>query len=71
MEMEASHGLVLLNGLQQFPALARFICFPYRHGASTIDYIMAQPSFIPYIHDFIVVPLHGSEGRLFEEYTDL
>ena len=33
-----------------------FTCFPHRHGASTVDYVLAQPSFIPYIQDLTVGP---------------
>eukprot|EP00250_Pteridium_aquilinum_P004691 c14891_g1_i2 orf=2-1366(-) len=53
-EMTTTHGLAILNGLQRFPGAAGFTCFPHRHGASTVDYVMAQPSFIPCIQDFIV-----------------
>ena len=35
---------------------ASFTCFPHRHGANTVDYVMAQPSFIPCIQDFTVGP---------------
>ncbi|MCO5560700.1 hypothetical protein L7F22_014317 [Adiantum nelumboides] len=45
------HGLAIL---QRFPGAAGFTCFPHRHGASTVDYVMAEPSFIPCIQDFIV-----------------
>ena len=46
IEMGTTHGLAILNGLQRFSAVASFTCFPHRHGASTMDYVMAQPSFI-------------------------
>lgn len=56
MEMVTTHGIAILNGLQRFPRSAGFTCFPHRHGASTVDYVMAQPSFIPCIQDFTVGP---------------
>ena len=56
MEMTTTHALAILNGLQIFPSSAGPTCFPHRHGSSTVDYIMAQPSFIPHIQDFIVGP---------------
>ncbi|KAH7440397.1 hypothetical protein KP509_04G105200 [Ceratopteris richardii] len=52
--MTTTHGLAILNGLHRFPGVAGFTCFPHRHGASTVDYIMTQPSFIPCIQDFTV-----------------
>ena len=54
--MGTAHGLAILNGLQRFPASSGFTCFPHRHGASTVDYVLAQPSFIPSIQDFKVGP---------------
>ncbi|KAH7442549.1 hypothetical protein KP509_03G093700 [Ceratopteris richardii] len=54
IEMTTTHGLAILNGLHRFPRAAGFTCFPHRHGASTVDYIMTQPSFIPCIQDFTV-----------------
>ncbi|KAH7437779.1 hypothetical protein KP509_05G088600 [Ceratopteris richardii] len=54
IEMTTTHGLAILNGLHRFPRAAGFTCFPHRHGASTMDYIMTQPSFIPCIQDFTV-----------------
>ena len=49
IETGTTHGLAILNGLQRFPASNGFTCFPYRHGASTVDYVLAQPSLIPFI----------------------
>ena len=56
IDMGTTHGLAILNGLQRFPALNGFICFPHRHGASTIYYVLAQPSLIPSIKDFTIGP---------------
>ena len=53
-DMGTSHGLAILNGIQRFPASNGFTCFPHRHGTSTVDYVLTQPSFIPSIQDFTV-----------------
>ncbi|MCO5549198.1 hypothetical protein L7F22_002664 [Adiantum nelumboides] len=53
-DMTTTHGLAILNGLQRFPGASGFTCFPHRHGASTVDYVMAEPKFIPCIQDFTV-----------------
>ncbi|MCO5566369.1 hypothetical protein L7F22_020046 [Adiantum nelumboides] len=56
IDMETTHGLAILNGLQRFPAAGGCTCFPHRHGGSTVDYVMAQPSLISCIQDLIVEP---------------
>lgn len=58
MEMGASHGLAILNGLQEFCAAANFTFFLHRHGARIVDYVMAQWSLMSCIQDFIVEPRH-------------
>ena len=55
-DMGSAHGLAILNGLHRFPASSGFTCFPHRHEASTADYVLAQPNFIPSIQDFTVGP---------------
>ena len=65
MEMTTTHGLAILNGLEIFPSCGGFTCFPHRHGASTVDYVMTSPSFIPSIQDLNVVgsrPVWSSSG---------
>lgn len=54
MEMTTTHGLAILNGLEIFPSSGGFTCFPHRHGASTVDYVMTSPSFISSIQDLNV-----------------
>ena len=54
MEMTATHGLAILNGLDIFPSSGGFTCFPHRHGASTVDYVITSPSFISSIQDLRV-----------------
>ena len=56
IEMTTTHGLAILNGLEIFPTASGFTCFPHRHGASTVDYVMAQPNLISRIQDFTVGP---------------
>ena len=56
IDMGTMHGLAILNGLQRFPSRYGFTCFPHRHGASIVDYVLAQPSFIPSIKDLIIGP---------------
>ena len=56
MEMMTIHGLAILNGLEAFPSSGGFTCFPHRHGASTVDYIITSPSFMSSIRDFKVGP---------------
>ena len=56
IDMGTTHGLAILNGLQRFPASNSFTCFPHRHGANTVDYVLAQPSLIPLIKDFTIGP---------------
>ncbi|KAI5060717.1 hypothetical protein GOP47_0025137 [Adiantum capillus-veneris] len=56
IDMGTAHGLAILNGLQRFPAAGGFTCFPHRHGASTVDYVMAQPNLIASIEDLTVGP---------------
>ena len=51
LETLTMHGLAILNGLECFPLSGSFTCFPHRHGASTVDYVMASPSFISSIQD--------------------
>ena len=60
INMGTTHGLAILNGQQRFPASSGFTCFPHRHGASTVDYVLAQPNFIPSNQDFTVG--HNSIG---------
>lgn len=55
-EMTTIHGLAILNGLEAFPSSGGFTCFPHRHGASTVDYIITSPSFMSSIQDFKVGP---------------
>ena len=54
IEMTTTHGLAILNGLEIFPSSGGFTCFPHRHGASTVDYVMTSPSFISSIQDLNV-----------------
>ena len=56
IDMGTTHGLAILNGLQRFPASNGFPCFPHRHGASTVDYVLAQSNLIPLIKDFTIGP---------------
>ena len=56
IDMGTTHGLAILNGLQIFPASNGFTCFPHRHGASTVDYVLAQSNLIPLIKDFNIGP---------------
>ena len=56
IEMGSMHGLAILNGMQSFPQSSGFTCFPHRHGASIVDYVMATPCFIQCIEDFVVGP---------------
>ena len=46
IDMGSAHELAILNGLQKFPDARGFTCFPHRHGANTVDYVMAQLSII-------------------------
>ncbi|MCO5601279.1 hypothetical protein L7F22_055398 [Adiantum nelumboides] len=62
-DMTTTHGLAILNGLQRFLGASGFTCFPHRHGANTVDYVMAHPSFIPCIQDFIVGARPGGKIR--------
>ena len=54
--MTTTHSLAILNGLPAFPSSTGFTCFPHRHGASTVDYVLTHPSFISHIQDFTVGP---------------
>ena len=56
IEMTTAHGLAILNGLEIFPSSGEFTCFPHRHGASTVDYVMASPCLISSFQDFSVTP---------------
>ena len=56
MEMGTIHGMAILNGLQRFPSSNGFTYFPHRHGASIVDYILAQPSFLSSIKDLSTSP---------------
>ena len=56
VDMSTAHGLANLNGLHRFPEAGGYTCFPHRHGASTVEYVLAQPSLIPYIKDLVVGP---------------
>ena len=56
IDLGSTHGLAILNGLQRFSAAGGFTCFPHRHGASTVDYVLSPPSLIPYIQDLTVGP---------------
>lgn len=49
-----AHGPAILNGMSQWPSLGAFTCYPHRHGASTVDYLLAPISFIPHIRDFTI-----------------
>ncbi|MCO5568081.1 hypothetical protein L7F22_021776 [Adiantum nelumboides] len=57
IDVGTAHGLAILNGLQRIPTSSGFTCFPHRHGASTLDYVLAQPSFVPSIQDFTIGPM--------------
>ena len=52
-DLGTTHGLAILNGIQRFPTSGGLTCFPHKHrnkeGGSTVDYVLAQPSFIGYI----------------------
>ena len=54
--MGTTHGLAILNGLHRFPTSCKFTCSPHRHGASVVDYVLAQPSFIPLIKHLSIGP---------------
>ena len=54
IDMRTTHGLAILNGLQRVPASNGFNCFPQRHGASMLDYVLAQPSLIPSIKNLTI-----------------
>ena len=56
IDMGTAHGLAIVNGIQRFPDGGGFTCFPHRHGANTMDYVIAQPSFISSIEDLTVGP---------------
>lgn len=43
-----AHRLAILSGMN-------FTCYSLRHGASTIDYLLASLSLIPHMHDFMVL----------------
>lgn len=51
-----SSGLVILNGLSCFPGSEFFTCWPHGGGAS-VDYVLAYPSFISYIHIVTILRL--------------
>ncbi|MCO5559084.1 hypothetical protein L7F22_012676 [Adiantum nelumboides] len=54
LETLTMHGLAILNGLERFPLSGSFTCYPHRHGASTVDYVMTSPSVISSIQDLKV-----------------
>ena len=56
IDMGTTHGLSVLNALQRFLASNGFTCFPHRHGANIVDYVLAQPNFISLIKDHTVGP---------------
>ncbi|KAI5080341.1 hypothetical protein GOP47_0005820 [Adiantum capillus-veneris] len=55
--MGSAHGLAILNGIWRFPESSGFTCFPHCHGASTVDYVMTTPSFVPCIDDSAVAQI--------------
>ena len=56
MDLGTIHGMAILNGLLRFPSSFGFTCYPHRHGASIVDYILAQPSFLPSVNDLSIGP---------------
>ena len=53
-DLGTTHGLAILNGIQRFPTSSGLTYFPHKHrdkeGGSTVDYVLAQPSFIAVDH---------------------
>ena len=56
LQIADSHGLVILNGLSQWPSSGNFTCHPYFGGHSVVDYFISSPALIPFIGDFHIHP---------------
>lgn len=56
LNLGTTQELMILNGLERYPLSKGFTCFPHRHRTSTVDYVMAQPRFIPHIQNLKVGP---------------
>ena len=54
LEMGTAHGLAILNGLDRYPHGGGFTCFPHRHGASTVDYVLAPIALVSRIQELSV-----------------